>query len=433
MSGWNVAPEEVQPVARRGDQALVEEREAHLVTGAVDDEVDLLLAAVGEPHALAAQLLDRGLGDHRPRREPVVDLVGERRVRLPDPVVGPWQADPGGVARADPPELEQQLLRPLRQPRRARDLVDREPVEPLADDPHAAAQREVGRLRHVARVARHVHPAVAAADDEHPPPLELLGPAVVVPVHHLAGELARVGRVGPALVPVVPVADHDGVVAAHDPAALHPVAHDGRLPGPVAEPLDALHLRVERDQVAQREVVDVRVEVLADLPVHRVVLVGHREVRERHPRAGRVHLEGRVAGAHPVRVVQHPVAADLGPHLEPVKRDAGLVQRLRRRDPRRAGADHQGARERRIGLDRLGAGRGRLAADHVGHRNGCSRFGLSSEAPDARRNTTVVQPPAAARDGATTGSARRGGPGSARPGRRGAARSPGRCRARGCA
>ena len=51
--GVKHAPEQRQVVVGRGDQRGVEEREADLVAGAVDDDVRRLLAAVGEDDACA--------------------------------------------------------------------------------------------------------------------------------------------------------------------------------------------------------------------------------------------------------------------------------------------------------------------------------------------------------------------------------------------
>ena len=46
--------------------ALVHEREAWPEAGGVDDEIDLLVAAVGEAHGLAVEPLDAGLATMRP-------------------------------------------------------------------------------------------------------------------------------------------------------------------------------------------------------------------------------------------------------------------------------------------------------------------------------------------------------------------------------
>ena len=67
-------------------------------------------------------------------------------------------------------------------------------------------------LRDLRRLDRDVHRRVAGAHDDDVTTDELLGGAVGVRVDLLAGEVAGVGRVGQARVPVVAVGDHHVVV-----------------------------------------------------------------------------------------------------------------------------------------------------------------------------------------------------------------------------
>ena len=286
-------------------------------------------------------------------------------MRVTHLVIRDRQAEVRDVARAPAKHLEPLLLQRPGQPRRREELVDRLALaaDPLADHVDPAAQREVRLVGEVARVASDVDAAVPPADDDHPLARQLLGPAVVVRVHLDTVELTRERRLGPARVPVVAVGDHDRVVR----ASL--AGRELDLPTAVVIPRHVLDRGLERDRVANPEVVDVAIEVVADVAPRRIVVRAQREVRVRHPRTRGVHLQGRVTARAPVRVLEHPEPADHRPRLEAVERHASLVKHLRRRDPTGAGSDHAHPRERGIGLDRaLGAARRRLAANQIRHR-----------------------------------------------------------------
>ena len=86
------APEQLDVVVGRGDEVLVEERERDLVARAVDDDVGLDAAAVGELDLVAVEARDVRLGRDRAVREAVEDAPGDGRVRLAEAVVGLRQA-----------------------------------------------------------------------------------------------------------------------------------------------------------------------------------------------------------------------------------------------------------------------------------------------------------------------------------------------------
>ena len=121
------------------------------------------------------------------------------------------------------------------------------------------------------------------------------------------------------------------------------------LPAAARQPLGARHERLERDPVAEAEVVDVGVEVRGDVGVVREVRIGrgHREVGELHPLARRVDVQRAVRGRHPVAVLEHPVAADAVGRLEAVELEAARMQGLGGGDARGAGADHADGRQQR--------------------------------------------------------------------------------------
>ena len=160
---------------------------------------------------------------------------------------------------------------------------------------------------------------------------------VVVRVHLHAREVVGPGEGGlrPARVPVVAVGDQQRAVLAHLPRV-------ERHPPAAVDRLRALDPGLERDPLAQAEVVDVGVEVRGHLRVVREVrIVGrHREVRVGHPVARGVDVQGLVGARHPVGVAEDPVPADAVGLLEAVEGDPAPRERLDRRDPGRAGPDH---------------------------------------------------------------------------------------------
>ena len=71
--GVEDAPEQLDVVVGRGEQVVVEEGEGDLVAGAVDDDVGVRLAAVGEAHAIALERGDVRLRRDRAVRDAVED------------------------------------------------------------------------------------------------------------------------------------------------------------------------------------------------------------------------------------------------------------------------------------------------------------------------------------------------------------------------
>ena len=322
------------------DQVVREEREAHAVAGGPDDQVGGSAGAVDEHDAVGLEPVDRGLRGDRPGREPLADLLRLHRVRLAGLVGRGGEAVLGHAARGGRADPQARRGDPPRHPARGQQaLVARLAEEELAQHPLGTPHRPGRRTRGEGRLDGDVHGRVAGTDDDHVAARELVAGAVVVGVDLLAVERARVGRLGPPRVPVVPVGDEHGVVGAGLGAA---GAGDAYVPATVGGACDVLDGGVEGDRVAEAEVVDVVVEVGRDLVVARVVRVvlGHREVRVGHPRAGGVDLEGVVAGGLAVGVVEDPGPADVAALLEAVEPDAGQVEVLGRGDARGPGADH---------------------------------------------------------------------------------------------
>jgi hypothetical protein len=280
--------------------------------------------------------------------ETVDDAPGDGRVGLAEGVIGLGQPVLLGAADGQADHgLEDLHPHPDRQPRVVRQLVGGPAEEVLRHDPRAPAGGEERALGDVRGLDRDVHRAVAHPEDDDAPARELLGLAVVVGVHLGAGERVVPGeaRLGPARVPVVAVGDEQGVEALGRPVV------ELELPHAVGAAAGVLDARPEADRLAQAEVVGVGVEVLGDLGVVRVVRIRrrHREVRELHPLARRVDVQAAVGRREPVAVAEDPDAADPVGGLEHRVRDAALAQRLRRRDPGRARADHRRRREARHG------------------------------------------------------------------------------------
>ena len=162
--GMEDAPVEREVVAGRGDQRGVEEREADLVAGAVDDDVRALLAAVLEDHGARRQPREVRLGRDVAVREPREDRVADRGVRLERAVVGLGQAvalhrpDRGAQRR-----LHEALADRERHPRLGHELVERAAEDVLRDDPGAAPGGQEDALGGLRRLDRDVHRRVAHA------------------------------------------------------------------------------------------------------------------------------------------------------------------------------------------------------------------------------------------------------------------------------
>src|SRR5205807_20336 len=76
-----------QDIARCRDELRIEEWEADLVAGRIDDRVDPLDASVAEPDSIAEQLGHIGLGDSVARAEPQQQLAGDGRMGLQEVVI----------------------------------------------------------------------------------------------------------------------------------------------------------------------------------------------------------------------------------------------------------------------------------------------------------------------------------------------------------
>src|SRR5262249_29687816 len=90
-------PQVERQVAVDGSEDLgVEVREGGPVAGRVDDRVDLLLRAVDEEGAIAAQLGDVGPGEDVAVAETQEEIGGKGRLGLEEAVVGSGQAVAAG-------------------------------------------------------------------------------------------------------------------------------------------------------------------------------------------------------------------------------------------------------------------------------------------------------------------------------------------------
>ena len=230
--------------------------------------------------------------------------------------------------------LHEALADRERHPRLGHELVERAAEDVLGDDPGAAPGGQEDALGGLRGLDRDVHRRVAHAEHDDA----------------LAGEERRV--VAEVVVRVHLDALEDVHALEGRPAAgpsggrWRPAARGSRAVSPVSSahpPAALVRLRVldagvERDPLAQAEVVDVGVEVGRDLGVVREVrIVGrHREVRVGHPVAARVDVQRAVGRGHPVGVAEDPVAAHAVGLLEAVERDPALRERLDRGDPRGA-------------------------------------------------------------------------------------------------
>ncbi len=336
------------------DDALVEEREGHLVAGAVDDRVDLVGRPVDEEDLGPLEAVDVGQHGDVAVAEPGQQVVADRGVGVQHLVVRPRQAVVGDLALREPQHRRhRQLLHAGRHPRDdgVGEVVGGHPEHELRHDVRTAAHGEVGPRRDPRGLHRDVGRGVADAQHQHAFPGEGVGGLVVVRVDLRAGEGLGAGerRLGPARVPVVAVGDHDVLV--EEGLRLRRLAvrvaradGDGVAPAPLRagpEGLDLDHLGAEPDPVAQAEVVHEVVEVRGDLPVARVVrqVLGHRVGGVLHQLPGGVDVQRPVGRGQPVVVVVAPVAADLAAHLEHVDLDAAGGQHLGGGDARRAGSD----------------------------------------------------------------------------------------------
>ena len=156
-------------------------------------------------------------------------------------------------------------------------------------------------------------------------------------------DLVAVERAGirrRAGVPVVAVGDDERVVL----AGLAGRQRDR--PAVAGQRLAVGDRGVERDRLAQAEVVDVVVEVLQQLRVVREVrpFARHRIVLEREAPLRRVDVQRLVARRRAVRVVEVPVATDVVGHLEAVVRQPEVLQPLGHREATTARSDDAGLR-----------------------------------------------------------------------------------------
>ena len=166
------------------------------------------------------------------------------------------------------------------------------------------------------QVGGDVHGAVAHPDHEHPLVAEVLGGPVVERVQLAAGEVARVGRIGPRRYVVVAVGHHQRVRPL-SLATLQLQLPAAALRGPGVHDSGA-----EPDPVVQTEALGVVLEVAAHRVTARVVrgAGGHRQFGELGPRPAGDQVQRAVGGGRPV--LQAPDAAD--------------PRRLARRPPRRS-------------------------------------------------------------------------------------------------
>src|SRR5699024_1626438 len=247
------------------------------------------------------------------------------------------------------------------------DLIGGHSEDRLLHHPLAAPDRQVDAARPVRPFDRDVHGRIAGPDDDHIASVELIAASIVVGVDLVTVEVTRICGVGPTGVPMVPVGDHHVIVM---PGFETGLRHDVDVPTAATAAADVCDLSVEGDRVTESEVLHIVAEVGEDLIVAGVVrvMLGHREVRERHARAGGVDLQGLVAGADAVGIVEEPGSADLAALLEAVEGNGRGVEGLRGRDARGPCTDDADLRQGGIRIDGSGDCRCATAlSNHVSH------------------------------------------------------------------
>ena len=85
--GWEHLMKEIDTVVDGVDDVGVEEREAHVVAGAVHHGVRIHLRPVGEAHAVAGQRCDVRLGNDSTHPDALHDPLADRRMRLPEAMI----------------------------------------------------------------------------------------------------------------------------------------------------------------------------------------------------------------------------------------------------------------------------------------------------------------------------------------------------------
>ena len=220
MSGWNTRRNSGRSLSGAAISSGVEERERHLVARAVDDDVGLDLAAVGEARRGAGRAARCSASARSRRGRARQDVVGDRRVRLAARRARASAARSAPCRRRRPcsSAAEERLAHACNgTPACVRDLVERPAEQVLRDHPRAAARGEVD----LAAAEKLASTAMSIALLPMPTtttrlPRKKLGssPDVVVRVHLPPGE-PRAGerRLRPARVPVVAVGDDQRVVA----------------------------------------------------------------------------------------------------------------------------------------------------------------------------------------------------------------------------
>ena len=174
-----------------------EDRDDAAVAGRVDDQVERVLAPVGEGDTVALELPDVGLDRQVAVAEGVEELRVEDGVRLEQAVVGGRQAEAPDVAHQEAQQpLEDGLFDPAGELRAlVAEDVGRHAEQVLRDEPVAAAQADAGAARGGADVHGDVASRVATAHHQHAPAPHLLRRPVGRGVDLLAVEAPR--QLGP--------------------------------------------------------------------------------------------------------------------------------------------------------------------------------------------------------------------------------------------
>src|SRR5215471_4288939 len=316
------------------DEALIHEREAWPKAGGIDDEVDLLVAAVDKMHSLAVETLDGRLGQDAPMDD-VIEIKGagggmrfEQLVIRSRHVVAPMRADHD--AQAPPVELAHHRARQRPAAGEIDEGVGRLAHHDLGEEVVTSPHRVHGAPTVVGRVIEDINSRVAGADHEHALALELLLRLHVMRMQGLAVEGARIA--GPARLPVMAVGDDETIVEArlcfaldlNAPASLDTVGrHD---PG------------IEGYAVVKLERARIGAEILLRLRAAHVMRPFLREGEIRIARQLLRRVEkGRTVDR--VRACRVPDAADIGERLEAVEWDSAFGEGLGHSKSAGAGAD----------------------------------------------------------------------------------------------
>ena len=190
------------------DERFVEEREGRAVARRADDDVVVVLPAVGKGHRMPVNRLDTAAWLQLTVADEVHQLGVQRGMPLENRVLGFLQAVVGVLALHQPHAQREQLLtQPRRHPfRLVIHHITRFTHHEFGQEPVAATHADAHVLGHARAFHRDICSGVAPADHQHPLARKGRGLFELVRMHHFAGELAR--QLRHTRIPVMPVGHH---------------------------------------------------------------------------------------------------------------------------------------------------------------------------------------------------------------------------------